>query len=124
MPMLLVKLGTKHQYTPNIAAVVDSGSPFCLARQDVADYLHINLTDGVEGTIGGIITSTNEPIFFHKCKISVESNWIIEARVGFMKKLAWPVILGRRDFFDYFHVHFDHSKNPPEVEISKIERVN
>ena len=124
MPILSVRLGSKHQYTPSIQAVVDSGSPYCLARADAADFLHIKLEDGTEGKIGGVISGPSEPIFFHRCKIQVESNWIIEALVGFAKKLAWPVILGRRGFFDNFWVHFDHSKDPPELEINKIERAN
>jgi len=41
-----------------------------------------------------------------------------------MKKLSWPIILGRTGFFDRFLVTFDHSKTPHEFEITKIERPN
>jgi len=64
-----------------------------------------------------------EPALFHKVKIYVESDWIIEVMVGFCKKLSVAGILGRNGFFDNFHVHFDHSSSPPVLEVSKIATI-
>ena len=36
-----------------------------------------------------------EPVFFHRVKIYIELDWIIEVTAGFCKKLAVAGILGR-----------------------------
>jgi hypothetical protein len=104
-------------------AVVDSGSPYCLFRSDVGEYVRIDVDRGQEGQLGGIISGYMEPIYFHKVKLLVEANWCIEVYAGFMRKLRVPAILGRNGFFDTFYVKFDHSVDPPEVEVEKIPPV-
>jgi hypothetical protein len=103
---------------------VDSGSPYCLFKADVATYLHLDLKSGPEGSLGGIIGGPVEPIYFHQVNIVIENNWTISVWAGFMKKLSVAAILGRAGFFDRFFVTFDHSTSPPEVEINKIELSN
>lgn len=124
MPLLRIRVSAKHQHTPWIQAVIDSGSPYCLFRADVADFLHMDLEKGAEGRLGGIVSAIREPIYFHNVSIVVEVNWTIDVFAGFMRKLSFPAILGRGGFFDRFLVQFDHSKSPPEFEITKIEPVN
>jgi len=42
IPMLWVRVGRSHSTkSPRFAAVVDSGSPYCLLRLDIADFLGI-----------------------------------------------------------------------------------
>ncbi|MBI1956271.1 MAG: hypothetical protein HYS38_07735 [Acidobacteria bacterium] len=123
-PLLRIRVSYKHQLTPWILAVVDSGAPYCLFRADVADFLHIDLKKGPEGEMGGIIGGPREPLYFHRVSLIIEGNWTIDVLGGFMKKLSVPAILGRCGFFERFYVNFDHSKNPPEVEITRIETIN
>lgn len=123
-PVLKVRISSKHQSTPTLPAVVDSGSPYCLFKADVATYLHLDLKSGPEGSLGGIIGGPVEPIYFHQVNIVIENNWTISVWAGFMKKLSVAAILGRAGFFDRFFVTFDHSTSPPEVEINKIELSN
>jgi hypothetical protein len=123
MPLVSVRIGHGHKQTPRFPAVVDSGSSWCLFKSDVASYLGIDWQNGIEESIGGITQTTPEPVYFHKVKIYVEADWIIEVMAGFCKKLAVTGILGRNGFFDSFHVQFDHSTKPPEFEITRIERV-
>lgn len=122
--MLRVRVSSKHQHTPTLPAVVDSGSPYCLFRADVADFLHIDLKKGPEGKLGGIIGGPNESLYFHTVNLVIENNWTITVFAGFMRKLSVPAILGRGGFFDRFIVSFDHSQSPPEFEVSKIELIN
>ncbi len=125
VPTLSVRVGFKHQVTPfTMPAVVDSGSPYCLFRQDVADFLHINLQGAPGSYIGGVIMGAKDPIRFHQVNVIIESNWTITVLAGFVKKLSVQAILGRGGFFDRFRVRFDHSKTIPEFEITKIERPN
>src|ERR1700693_5402938 len=121
--MLSVRVGHGHNQTPSFFAVVDSGSPWCLFKSDVAAILGIDWQKGIEESIGGITQTTPEPVYFHRVKIYVESDWIVDVMAGFCKKLAVTGILGRNGFFENFYVKFDHSLKPPELEINKIEKI-
>jgi hypothetical protein len=90
----------------------------------LADYLGIELEKGEKGEIGGILTGSREPRYFHKVTLFVEDHWTFSVRAGFVRKLSVPGILGRDGFFDHFLVQFDHSGKPPVVHLEKIERPN
>ena len=123
LPILNVRLGKGfNKKTPLFPAVVDSGSPYCLFRADLAQFLGIDLSAGTESQIGGIIAGPQEAIYFHQVKLYVENNWMIDITAGFIKKLSVTAILGRRDFFDNFKILFDQTVIPSTVEITKIER--
>jgi hypothetical protein len=124
IPMLKVRCMYQHQMMPPMLAVVDSGSPYCLFSTDIADFLQIDLTNVPQGSMGGVIGGPQDVTYFHKIKLQVENNWTFEVMGAFMKKLAVPAILGRNGFFDRFQVLFDHSKQPSEFEIIKIDRPN
>lgn len=124
MPLVSIRIGHNHKQTPRFLAVVDSGSPYCLFKSDVAALLGIDWQSGVEDSIGGITQTTPEPIYFHRVKIHVEADWIIDVMAGFCKKLSVTGILGRNGFFENFYVRFDHSAKPPELEITRIQAVN
>jgi hypothetical protein len=109
--------------TARFTSVVDSGSPFCFFRADIGKSLGIDVESGIEYQIGGVIGGVRDTAYFHKVKVYVETAWLIEVKAGFMQRLSVPGILGRNGFFDNFHVRFDHSCQPPEVEVSKIEKV-
>src|SRR5260370_31952312 len=111
-PMLQVRLGHAQKHakpSPRFYAYVDSGSPYCMFKCEFATLLGINPEQGFTDEIGGIIPGSTEPIYFHKVKLHVESDWIIEITAGFMKKLTATGILGRNGFFDHFKITFDHS---------------
>jgi hypothetical protein len=124
MPVLWVRCLYQHVSLVRIQAVVDSGSPYCLFKTDIANFLKIDLTKAPQGSLGGIIDGLSDPVYFHKIKLQVENNWTFEVLGGFMKKLSWPIILGRNGFFDRFQVAFDHSVTPHEFEIKKIDLIN
>lgn len=121
--MVSVRVGHNHEQTPRFLAVVDSGSPWCLFKSDVAAILGIDWQKGIEESVGGITQTTPEPVYFHKVKLYIEADWIIEVMAGFCKKLSVTAILGRNGFFDNFYVRFDHSSKPSELEITKIEKI-
>ncbi len=122
-PILNVRVrGQRDLQTPWIHAIVDSGSACSLFHAGVADYIHIDLTKADKGKLSGIISNARDDVYFHRVGLVVEGSFYIMLRAGFMKKLAVAAILGR-DFFEHFFVTFDHSKNPPELEITKIPLV-
>ena len=123
VPELLVRVGTGHVRTPRFPAVVDSGSPYCMFKAEVGELVGIRVEKGIEHVIGGIIHGPQEPIYFHRVKVYIEMDWVIDVLAGFVKKLGVTGILGRNGFFDNFHVHFDHSAYPPTLEVRKIEKV-
>jgi hypothetical protein len=119
----MVRVGRGHTTTPRFLAVIDSGSPFCMFQAEVAELLGIQVNTGAESKVGGIIRGPEDPIYFHRVKIYVEADWIIDVMAGFVKKLQVPGILGRNGFFDNFYVKFDQSSSPPIVEVTRIERL-
>lgn len=121
--MVKIRVGWGHEKTPRFDAVLDSGSPYCLFRFGVGEYLGIDILRGKESVIGGISEGMQEPVYFHKVKIWVEENWIIEVIAGFVKKLSYTGILGRSGFFDNFYVRFDHTANPPAFEFERIPQI-
>ena len=92
-------------------------------KASVGEYLGMDVTKGIESMIYGLSQGMSDPVYFHKVRIFVEADWIIDVTAGFARKLAVAGILGRNGFFDHFKVHFDQSAVPPIVEIEKIERV-
>lgn len=122
-PMLNIRVAWNHKQTPRFPTVVDSGSPYCLFKAGVAEYLGISVSKGIEDTIYGISSGMSEPAFFHRVRIYVEADWIIDVMAGFVKKLSVAGVLGRNGFFDHFKVHFDQSVVPPILEVEKIERI-
>lgn len=122
-PMLKVRVGWSHQRTPRFDAIVDSGSPYCMFRFDVGDFLGIDIRSGKESMVGGISEGIQERVYFHNVQIWVEETWLIEVTAGFVKKLTFNGILGRNGFFDNFHVRFDHAAQPPVLEIDRIPLV-
>jgi len=120
IPMIRVRCLFQNQMTPPILAVVDSGSPYCLFKTDVAEFLHIDLSKTPTSSIGGVIGGPTESLYFHRLRLQIENNWTFEVMGGFMKKLSVPAIMGRNGFFDKFQITFDHSMKPHEFEIKKI----
>ncbi len=123
-PTLMVRVGKSHQQTPRFPAVVDSGSPWCIFKSDIGKFLEIDVYAGKRYKMGGVISGITEPIYFHKVKIYVEQDWVIDVTAGFADKLGVTGILGRTGFFDNFHVHFDHSVKPPILQIDRIQKPN
>lgn len=123
--MLAVQIGRGHSFLPSqILAVVDSGSPYCLFHSSVAEALKMgDLTTGKPSEIGGINQAQGDTYYFHRVKLKIERNWLIEVMAGFSSKMSVRAILGRNGFFDQFYVTFDHSGNPPVLDITKVDRV-
>jgi len=92
-------------------------------KREIGEAIGIDVVKDPQETVGGIIQGIREPIYFHKVKIYIEADWVIEIMAGFVGKLVVNGILGRNGFFDNFHVRFDHSGLAPQFEISKIERL-
>jgi hypothetical protein len=77
VPLLKIRVSANHQQTPLLHAVVDSGSPYCLFRSDVADFLHIDLSKDPESSLGGVIGGPKDSVRFHHVNVVIESNWTI-----------------------------------------------
>jgi len=121
--MLLVRVGVPGgKRSPRFRAHVDSGSPYCIFKSDIGEYLGLEVEKGEESHVGGIIGGPREPIYFHKITLFVEDHWMVTIRAGFIRKLATHGILGRDGFFDHFRVAFDQSAKPPFVQLEKVER--
>ena len=125
-PMLPVRVGYKHTTSQRIYAYVDSGSPYCLFKADVATLIGLDYTKNpvFVDDIGGICDTKTDPAYFHEVKLYFEAGWVITVKAGFVKKLGTAAILGRNGFFDNFKITFDHSGHPPAFEIEKITKSN
>jgi hypothetical protein len=125
-PMLRVRVGYKHTSSPRIFAFVDSGSPYCLFKWDVAILIGLDPTKSplFIDSLGGIVEGPREPLYFHEVCIYLEAGHRIPLIAGFAKKMTAAGILGRNGFFDYFKVTFDHSGHPPAFVLDKITQAN
>jgi hypothetical protein len=121
VPAISIRLIDKKMQvrTPRIQAIVDSGSSVCLFDASLLTPFKIKLESGVKSEIGGI--GGTVPVYYHEARILVGADWRIEVNAGFIENLSCGAILGRLGFFTAFKVLFDHSTDPPELEISKIE---
>ena len=122
LPMLTVRLGYKHsRLTPQIEAIVDSGSPTCIFSADLCAYLGIALRKGEKGEIGGVVSGPRLALYHHQVHLWVAGERI-EVTAGFAEGLAVGAILGRRGFFDNFMITFDSSSAPPGLDVQRIIR--
>lgn len=104
-------------------AVVDSGSPWCIFKADVGRMAGIaDIESGGKYQIGGVVAGVTEPMYFHRVKLYIETDWVIEVDAGFVEKLGVTAVLGRNGFFSNFIVRCDHTGHPPQLEIEKINR--
>ncbi len=122
IPYLAVRLGAGMQRTPTFPALVDSGSPYCLFAASVGEFMGLDVASGVREEIYGMSADVHEPAYFHRLKLFVETDWVIEVNAGFVKGLSVGGILGRTGFFDQFRVCFDQSRLPPFLELTRIEK--
>jgi hypothetical protein len=124
VPYLRVRAAKGHTVmrTP-ILALVDSGSPYCLFRADVAASIGIrDITTGQAHQIGSVKKGVKDTCYFHKLTLFIELDWKIDVVAGFSPNLSVGALLGRFGFFDHFYVTFDHSQSPPVIEVTKIDR--
>ena len=103
-------------------AHIDSGSPWCLFHSSFCKSLGINLESGIRDELGGVIGGASAPMYFHKVKILIGST-IFETVAGFSSALVVAGILGRHGFFDNFTVTFDPSEYPPQIDLTRLQRV-
>jgi hypothetical protein len=125
-PLLPVRLGYKHARSPRLFAYVDSGSPYCLFKADLATLVGL---DPIKNplfidNLSGVVDGPKDLAYFHKVIVYLEAGHRIEVIAGFSKKLNTAGILGRSGFFEQFKVTFDHSTDPPGLEIEKLPKVN
>jgi hypothetical protein len=82
----------------------------------------MRLESGVKEELKGIVGGASAPMYFHKVQVFLGSGDGFHTMAGFSSALSVAGILGRRGFFENFHVHFDASDVPPSIEITRINR--
>jgi hypothetical protein len=104
-------------------AIIDSGSPWCLFKSNVGTMAGIaDIKSGARYDIGGVVAGVTEPVYFHRVKLYIDKEWVIDVVAGFADRLGQTAILGREGFFTNFITTFDHSVTPPQFIIEKINR--
>jgi len=83
--------------------------------------LGIQMEDGIQSPLSGIVGGATTKLYFHKIKILIGSEQI-QTMAGFSNDISVAGILGRRGFFENFIVKVDSSSNPPSFELEKIHR--
>ena len=123
-PIVNVRLSHGHSPpTKSIECWIDSGADVCIFHADLCHSLGIRrVEDGVKDDLRGVIGGPKAPMYFHKVKIIVFSDFF-ETMAGFSRDLSVTGLLGRRGFFENFVVKIDSSSSPPFCEIDKIHRV-
>ena len=101
---------------------MDSGSPWCIFKIEMAELIGLDLSSAPTYPLGGIIQGPIETMYFHKVNLVIEKYWCIEVMAGFCKQLGTTGLLGRFGFFSNFVVHLDHTTIPPRIRVEKINR--
>jgi len=81
----------------------------------------MNVDDGVEGPLGGVIGGATGKVYYHKIRLLVAGE-SIEIMAGFSHQLSVPGLLGQIGFFDNFIVTFDWTPHPPCLDVQRIQR--
>jgi hypothetical protein len=125
-PAIKVQIGNleTRQRTPKFDAIVDSGSPWCIFKMEMAEFIGIrDVTSGPSYPLGGVIEGPRETMYFHKVNLFIEKFWSIEITAGFCKQLGTTGLLGRFGFFSNFVITCDHTnQKSPQLRIDKINR--
>jgi hypothetical protein len=99
--------------------LVDSGADICLFDAQIAEILGIDVADGENQQVGGIV-GTPETYYIHQVKIKV-GGWVHSIRAGFLpgiSKFGYGVV-GQNGFFDIFIAKFDLLKAEVELKDRK-----
>jgi hypothetical protein len=123
-PALKVQIGNieTRQRAPKFDAIVDSGSPWCIFKLEMAEFIGLDLSSAPSYPLGGVIEGPRETMYFHKVNIFIEKYWCVEVMAGFCRSLGTTGLLGRSGFFSNFVVNFDHTTTPPRLRVEKINR--
>jgi hypothetical protein len=106
---------------PQFEAYIDSGSPNCYFHASIGEAIGVPIKAGFRSSLGGIVRSPLQDVFFHEISIHVAGS-IIRVEAGFTDQLSVAGILGRKGFFDNYIITFDHTSEIPAFEIRKINR--
>lgn len=120
-PVLNLVIFYRHNRSRRIEAIVDSGSQQCLFHAGIGEALGMNVDDGVEGPLGGVIGGATGKVYYHKIRLLVAGE-SIEIMAGFSHQLSVPGLLGQIGFFDNFIVTFDWTPHPPCLDVQRIQR--
>lgn len=105
--------------SPRLEALVDSGADRCLFHAGIGEALGIEVRKGVEVPFGGVIGGSTGKIYYHKVTLLALGERV-EITGGFSYELSFDALLGRTGFFDNFIVTFDHTTDPPCLELQRI----
>ena len=120
-PILNVAITYGRARSQRIEAIVDSGSDYCLFHASIGESIGIDVTSGIPGSLGGAIGGSRGELYYHRVRLfAVGESYDIVA--GFFPGLSVPALLGQVGFFDRFTVTFDHTGQPPCVDLQKIPR--
>ncbi len=119
MPFVKVIItGTKG--SKEMTALVDSGSQFCLANIDFAEYLGISpdMTKGIP--IYGVVGTDNRKFAYPAdVLVEVKGQAPITLPVYFMETDSFSFVLGQNGFFDNFTVRFKKKAKTFEISPAK-----
>jgi hypothetical protein len=104
IPYLQVRLGKSHAISrAPVLAIVDTGSPYCIFRADIAAAIGIrDIKTGESGEIGSVKKGIKDKCYFHRIKLYIEAFAPIEVKAAFTENLSVAALLGRYGFFDHF----------------------
>ena len=115
LPIVTVQINKGKLTTPPFEVIVDSGSPNCLFNGEIASLIGIaDITAGPHTTTGGVAPGAELDLYEHDVRLVIGAdNYRINAY--FANELPVPGLLGRRGFFDQFHVTFNPDRQALEL---------
>jgi hypothetical protein len=99
--------------TKKFEAIIDSGATRCVFHSDLAGFLGLILTDGVQEITTGI--SGPQVVWLHDVVLHIPGG-SVKVKAAFQKGLPIIGLLGVQGFFEHFTVTFDSAAQECRLE--------
>ena len=106
-PLLPVTLVGNNGKSKNVVALIDSGADVSLAHADIGRLLDIDIQTGRVWNYGGSVDKQQGTAYIHRLHLILTNHSSIDIEIGFTDEVADGIFLiGQRDFFQKYEVHF------------------
>ena len=106
-PYLPVTLVGNNGKSKNTFALIDSGADVSLAHADIGRLLDIDIETGRLWNYRGAVDKKQGTAYIHQLHLIIQNHSSIDIDVAFTDEVAdGTLLLGQRDFFRRYEVHF------------------
>lgn len=115
-PLLPVQLVGNNGKSKGLVALIDSGADVSLAHAEYGRLLDIDIESGLLWNYGGSVDKKQGAAYIHQLHLIIPNHSSLDIEIGFTEDIADGIFLiGQRDFFRRYEVHFYLQKGYFEI---------